>query len=342
MIWFQPASKSSQQKSQINTAATNPSSFMATEVMIPLKPDHKESPGCDQLLLKNQSSSSSSSTSMLEGEVKKVDAVEETRSNMKVYIRFKSDDKLVSNNKSATTADDLVAASSSEKQMVQHVATVEETRSGKKICIKGDDKLVFNNKSTADDFVIVASSSNKEEKGKQVKKQEITTVEETRSKTKICGKGDDNELVSNNNSTTTDDSVAASSNEEEKEKQVETDSSKPWNLRPRGNSQRVLNDKSENPVLGTQDSGDEKKKNKNKDENKDNVDKQPAKKRKVYISLTRQEIEEDFFKMTGSKLASRHRASNKRSTEEKAALKLLLPGLMFNGVSADTCKIHKR
>ncbi|KAF5188318.1 hypothetical protein FRX31_022093, partial [Thalictrum thalictroides] len=163
--------------------------------------------------------------------------------------------------------------------------------------------------------------------------QEISTVEETRSNTKTpTVKGDDKPVSNNNNneSSTADDFAPASSNEAEKGKPVEihlASSSNPWNLRPRGCSHRVFNEKKTNPVLTTQDSGDEKKK-------------KPAEKRKFYISLTRQEIDEDYLQMTaGTKLSQ---PKKKHSKEVKQVLDSFFPGWKFNGTSADTYKIPKR
>ncbi|KAL6985941.1 hypothetical protein U1Q18_019315 [Sarracenia purpurea var. burkii] len=60
-------------------------------------------------------------------------------------------------------------------------------------------------------------------------------------------------------------------------------------------------------------------------------------KRKFWISLSREEIEEDVYAMTGSKPARRPK---KRPKTVQKQLDNLFPGLYFAGISADSYRVH--
>lgn len=118
---------------------------------------------------------------------------------------------------------------------------------------------------------------------------------------------------------------------EERDEMEET-LAKTWNFRPRKQS----HNKSSNKNGGRNDLPD---KNKSQSQaHKANVDSKEEKKLKFSISLTKAEIEEDIYAMTGSKPS---RKPKKRSKTVQKQLDNLFPGLWLSSVTPDLYKVDE-
>ncbi|KAF9599416.1 hypothetical protein IFM89_036996 [Coptis chinensis] len=150
----------------------------------------------------------------------------------------------------------------------------------------------------------------------------LSIQEETGAKMRIHipvekNKGHEKLVIKNHSSTTTDDHV-------EQQSLVKHDLKlKPWNLRPRRSSTaaHVANDTNSNSKYDRPNPHSRK------------TDIEMKEKGKVLISLTKEEIEKDFLRLTGTKPPQKPK---KRGSKIQMRLDCLLPGSKFNGMSANT------
>lgn len=152
-------------------------------------------------------------------------------------------------------------------------------------------------------------------------------------------KHDDAVSEENHSSTPVDNSVPSAAPEDEESMP------KIWNLRPR---RPPMNHKQFNgglPKIGSSSLPENKTSqitNPNKDasevKNNDHGNIGTSKKQKLSISLSRHEIEEDIFVMTGSKPSRRPK---KRPRTVQRQLDTLFPGLWLGSITADTYKVSE-
>ncbi|XP_076961153.1 uncharacterized protein LOC143637712 [Bidens hawaiensis] len=108
---------------------------------------------------------------------------------------------------------------------------------------------------------------------------------------------------------------------------------KPWNLRPR---RLTIEDGNGGYNRLKSDNNNEKEKEKDDAANRKKKKKMKKKKKELWISLSKQEIEEDVYAFTGSRPARRPKKRNRTLQKQ---LDNVFPGLYLVGVSADSYRV---